>query len=119
MITEKRKFGNVGEDLAVKYLKKNKYSILERNFTTTFGEIDIIAKDVKKDVIVFVEVKRRLDGEFALPSQNVNYSKRQKISKVATFYLQKMNLVAFTRFDVIEIIGDKINHIIGAFYLEK
>lgn len=113
-MNETKKYGNDGEKLAEKYLKKHKYKIVEKNFTCSFGEIDIIAKE--KDVLVFVEVKRRHNDDFGVPSQNVNYIKQNKIAKVAKYYMMTNNLNDQARFDVVEIVGDKINHIIGAFY---
>jgi len=56
-LNEKRNFGNLGENIAVEYLKRNGYSIVCRNFYCKMGEIDIIAKE--KNEIVFVEVKTR------------------------------------------------------------
>ena len=107
-------FGLAGEDLATSYLKKNKYKILERNYTVKLGEIDIIAKD--KDEIVFVEVKRRKNDDFGRPSENVDYKKQKKITAVAEFYMSKNEIESYTRFDVIEIVGDEISHIKNAFY---
>ena len=54
--------GNCGEDAAVKYLKKNKYIVTERNFNVRGGEIDIIAK--KGGYVIFVEVKTRTSDDY-------------------------------------------------------
>ena len=78
--------GNIGEDLAVKYLKKHGYKIVERNYTCQFGEIDIIAKD--KDTIVFVEVKTRTNLNFGHPFEAINKTKLQHIYQTGLFYLQ-------------------------------
>lgn len=114
MISEKKRYGIKGEKLALKYLKKIGYRIINTNYTTKLGEIDIIAKD--KDCIVFVEVKRRSDISFGVPSQNVDYNKRKKIVGVAMNYIQSNNINEMVRFDVVEVIDKEINHIIGAFY---
>ena len=71
-----RAIGNLGEDYAVKILKKNKYSILERNFTIRGGEIDIIAKD--GEYLVFVEVKMRKTTDFGRPSEFVGLKKQEQ-----------------------------------------
>ncbi len=119
MITAKRLFGNVGERIAARYLKRHGYKIIEKNYAVHgMGEIDIIAKG-KCDEIVFVEVKRRKRDDFAPPSQNVDYNKRKRLTKTAKKYIATHKINALTRFDVIEITGRKVNHIIGAFYAEK
>ena len=69
--------GNFGEDEAIRYLIKNKYKIIERNYSCKLGEIDIIAKD--KDVLVFIEVKTRTNDKYGSPSLAVNYYKKRKI----------------------------------------
>ncbi len=112
----KKLLGRVGEKRAVKYLKELGYEILETNFTTDIGEIDIIAKD--EEYIVFVEVKTRSSINYGMPSEAVNSKKREKYKNLASLYLLKLgNLNASCRFDVIEVIKSEINHIINAFYV--
>lgn len=113
----KKLLGLKGENQAVKFLKKAGYKILERNFKTRVGEIDVIAKD--KDFIVFVEVKTRTGEVFGTPAEAVNRKKREKYFKVAQEYLIK-NYAAIdvlSRFDVVEVEEGKINHIINAFFV--
>ena len=107
-------FGLSGETMAANYLKKNKYKIIERNYTVKKGEIDIIAKE--NDEIVFVEVKRRKNSDYGRPSENVDLKKQKKITAVAEYYIAINDIQAYTRFDVIEIVGDEIIHIKNAFY---
>lgn len=107
--------GKKGEILAEKYLIKNNYKILEVNYSTKIGEIDIIAK--KDDVIVFVEVKLRNSTKFGFPREAVTPTKQRHIIRVATSYLQKKSLLeSKVRFDVIEILNGQITHIENAFY---
>lgn len=111
--------GNLGENEAVKYLKKNKYKILERNYRKRCGEIDIIAQ--KGDRIAFVEVKTRSKTEYGEPAEAVTYHKQQKIKKTALFYIGEKNIEADFAFDIIEVlINNKkipsVNHIENAFY---
>lgn len=109
-----RVVGVIGESQAEKYLKKKKYKILNKNYKTILGEIDIVAKD--KKTIVFVEVKKRETYQFGRPSEAVDEHKQQKIRNVALYYLKQFKLFDNPcRFDVIEIVGDEINHIENAF----
>lgn len=106
--------GNLGEDVSAKFLIDMGYEILERNFHSNYGEIDIIAKNEK--YIIFVEVKTRSYIFFGTPIEAVNKDKQRKIYKTARYYLYKNNLLnSFIRFDVIEVYiskkSIKINHI--------
>ena len=107
--------GRTGEALAICYLKNNNIKVLETNYTNVIGEIDIIAKD-NDNRILFIEVKMRSSANFGYPREAVNYKKQQKIRRVAELYLKINHLIdAYTRFDVIEILGDNITHIKAAF----
>lgn len=111
--------GDLGESLAFDYLIKDKYKILETNFTTRIGEIDIIAQ--KEDIIVFVEVKARKNLKYGMPCEAVTPRKMRKIIKVAENYIvYKSKGNRQYRFDVIEVFlsqAGKINHIEDAFWL--
>ncbi|KKP78384.1 MAG: hypothetical protein A2271_03360 [Candidatus Moranbacteria bacterium RIFOXYA12_FULL_35_19] len=102
--------GNLGEEEAVKFLQNNGYKILDRNFQNNFGrrlgEIDIIAKDIKENEIVFVEVKTREYGKYkdTDPEENITYSKLKKLAKIASAYLRLKNLENENyRFDAISV----------------
>lgn len=103
MPSEKRLIGNLGEDEAVRHLKKLGYKIVERNFFWRFGEIDIIAWD--KDVLVFIEVKLRKTDAFGSPAEQVTTYKQERIKKTALMYLQKHKIEPYCRFDIVEITG--------------
>ncbi len=106
--------GDYGERLACGYLKKNGYKIIKTKYKNTLGEIDIISK--LKDIIVFIEVKFRNSDYFGRPSEAVNPYKQNKIRLVATSYLKSIKaLDSRVRFDVIEILEGKINHIENCF----
>ena len=110
--------GIKGENLAVKFLKKNGYRIIARNYKTPFGEVDIIAQD--GNTVVFIEVKTRADDFFGQPFEAVNNRKRRKLKNVALFYLKRQSLEFPVRFDVLSIFyrenGKKeIEHIKDAF----
>lgn len=106
--------GVSGEINACQYLKDKKYIIEKTNFKTNVGEIDIVAR--KGRTIVFVEVKKRETLVYGRPSEAVDQRKQNKIRNTAQLYLLKNKLASSpVRFDVIELIGDKINHIENAF----
>ena len=120
MKTENKKLGNLGEDIAARYLEDKKYFILERNYSNKHGEIDIIAMD--KGVLVFVEVKARKNRRFGLPQEAVNDTKKYKIDKTANAFVAEKNWYKLRRrYDIIEIIFDEnfINHIENAFQLSE
>ncbi len=100
--------GQKGEDIAVGFLERAGYKVLDRNFRCRNGEIDIIALDGKS--IVFVEVKTRNKENFGPPKLAVNWRKQKQLIKVALTYLKQKRLMDRpARFDVVGIIirGDK------------
>ncbi|MCD6138544.1 MAG: YraN family protein [Deltaproteobacteria bacterium] len=98
----RRHTGVSGESFAVEVLKKNGYQILEQNYRTSLGEIDIIA--LEGDVLVFVEVKSRRTGQFGSPKLAVTAKKQRKISMVALEYLKQTRQNGKkARFDVVSI----------------
>lgn len=109
-----RRFGIIGEKIAQGYLKNIGYEILQTNFYTKKGEIDIISKH--NNCIVFVEVKTRNSLEFGTPAMSVNKIKMNHIKNSAKIFIHLNKLYNCNiRFDVIEIIIKngkcKINHI--------
>lgn len=97
------KLGEKGELMAKYYLEKNGYTILEKNFRTRYGEIDLIGKF--KDEIVFVEVKTRSSLNYGLPCEAINLKKQRKIIGTANYYLLVSgNRDSKCRIDVIEIL---------------
>ncbi len=106
--------GVSGETFAKNYLKKKGYKIIEQNYKNKLGEIDIIAS--KDKTIIFIEVKARDTIAYGRPSEAVNFFKQNKIRKVAERFLIENKLTACPcRFDVIEIVGQELNHIENAF----
>ena len=106
--------GQTGENQALEYLKKKKYKILTQNFKTKIGEIDIICQT--KKTIVFVEAKSRETLAFGRPSEAVNVHKQAKIRRVAEEYLIRNHQTESpVRFDVVEVLGEEINHIENCF----
>ena len=109
MKTDKRKLGDLGEQIAVQYLREKGYPILERNYISKLGEIDIIAA-INKD-IYFIEVKTRTRNDYGLPQEAVNQAKQRKIIKTAIAYLKSEGYSDYNcRFDIISVLMDKNNH---------
>ncbi len=99
---DKRLIGILGEKLVCKWYTDKKYELLDVNFRTKFGEVDIIAK--KKNLIVFVEVKTRKDNKFCNARDAVTYSKQKKIKTAASQFLALKNFGdMMVRFDVAEV----------------
>lgn len=104
------------ERIAERYLLKNQYTIIEKNFISKFGEIDIIAS--KEGRIHFIEVKGRKDISFGYPREAVTISKQKKIISAAKYYFLLIGKDDMPcQFDVIEIIMNnrEINMIENAF----
>jgi putative endonuclease len=108
MYSEKRQLGNIGEEIAVKYLRNEGYDILDRNYLKKYGEIDIVAR--KSDIIHFIEVKTvyrgnvayetggLIDSQFTigvthetdedwLAEENMHAWKRKRLARVIQVYM--------------------------------
>jgi putative endonuclease len=102
MDDRRQQFGKTGETIAARFLRKMGYRILEQNYRTVLGEIDIIARD--RDTLVFVEVKARTSGRYGNPKSAVTPRKQRKISMVALHYLKSTAQSRIkARFDVVAI----------------
>ncbi|MFZ0614272.1 MAG: YraN family protein [Desulfobacterales bacterium] len=102
MADRRQQFGQAGESIAARFLRKMGYRIIEQNYRTVLGEIDIIAKD--RDTLVFVEVKARNSGRYGNPKYAVTPRKQRKISMVALHYLKSTSQSRVkARFDVVAI----------------
>ena len=78
------KAGKLAEDFAARLLSSKGYKIIDRNFRSRFGEIDIIA--TKGDCLIFIEVKARWSLKFGRPEEAVTAEKIRKITKTAEYY---------------------------------
>jgi len=110
-----REEGKNKEEMAERYLKKRGYKVVERNYQKKVGEIDLI---VKKDrTLVFVEVRSLKKGHID-PIETINAKKREKIIKTARLFLMEHEEFEGydVRFDVVGILGNKINHVENAFW---
>ncbi|MAP55806.1 YraN family protein [Altibacter sp.] len=111
--------GKIGEQLAVDYLLRNDYAILERNFVYDKAEIDIIAKK-ETGTIVMVEVKTRNSDFFGDPQEFVTKNKIKLLVKAANEYMISNKLDEEVRFDIIAVLKNEkienIEHFKNAFY---
>ena len=106
--------GALGEETAVKAIKKQGYKIIERNYRTKVGEIDIIARD--GEYTCFVEVRLRKNNDYGSPADTIDSIKQQKIIKTAKYYAVKKKIYDTPmRFDAVLInadsVGDKLINI--------
>lgn len=96
--------GNRAEKLACTYLEDNGLTLIDKNFHSRFGEIDLIMQHL--DTTVFIEVRYRKNMHYGGAKASINYTKQQKIRKTALYYMQKLGHEVNARFDVIAITGE-------------
>jgi putative endonuclease len=117
-MTEHNELGKLGEELAVDFLEKNGYTILETNWFFNKAEIDIIAQ--KENILAVVEVKTRSSIDFGLPQEFVKPKKIQLLVKAINEYVIQNDLEVEVRFDIVAIHKENtefvIEHIEEAFY---
>ena len=121
MFSFKRKIGNQAEDIALAYLSKRHLKLIQKNYLTPLGEIDIIMLDKTSQTLVFIEVRYRSNARFGAAVETITHKKQAKIIRTAQLYLQKHQQYQnyLCRFDVIGLESDlkcpKINWIKDAF----
>ncbi|MFC1623769.1 YraN family protein [Candidatus Omnitrophota bacterium] len=94
--------GKKGERLAQSFLRKEGYTIIERNYKTKAGEIDLIGKN--KNFIAFIEVRSQNTKRFGLPEYSIDRKKQDRLSKAALLYIKKHRLEdRDCRFDIVGI----------------
>lgn len=110
-----RAVGRSRETLAMQYLQQQGLQILERNYCCRQGEIDIVAREAP--YLVFVEVKYRTTARNGYPAEAVTEQKQYRIRQAARYYQYQHHLPENTpiRFDVVAILGTKLEHIRNAF----
>lgn len=117
----KKLLGKEGEDQAAQFLMKQGYRILERNYRTRSGEIDLIA--LHDGAVVFIEVKTRTSDAFGAPELAVNPRKQQRMVKAALGYIKYKRLHQVPcRFDVVAITAaakKEVEHIRNAFEMDR
>jgi len=118
-MTYQKEIGNKGEQLAADYLKDKGYHLLDYNFHTRYGELDLVM--LEKGIIVFVEVKTRTSNAFGLPEESITPSKMEHIQNAGLLWLQEHPEAPDDwRVDVVSILMDRnreplnIKHFINA-----
>ena len=108
MFKDNLSIGNLGEDLARKYLEDRGYEILEQNYRNKYAEIDIVAKE--KDTVVFVEVKTRIGEQLGTPEDALNKNKMRRLVRKADMYAMRQKFDIY-RIDAICIVLDETKQI--------
>lgn len=102
----RRLFGDRGEHAAGRYLRRQGLRILARQFSTQWGELDLICLD--GDCVVFVEVKTRRSNQTGSPAEAVDRRKQIHLTKAALYWLKKNGLLEHRcRFDVVSVVWPK------------
>lgn len=95
--------GRKGEELAIRHLKRQGLKVIERNYHSPGGEIDLIARD--GDTLVFIEIKARSSAAFGLPQEAVDTHKQKRLIEAARVYMAEHRLGdnVKARFDVVAV----------------
>lgn len=123
MFSKKRQTGNQAENLALQYLEKNRLKLIEQNYSTKMGEVDLIMLDNSEQSLVFIEIRYRKSVYFGSAIDTINGSKQAKLIRTAKHFLQCHTQYDdfICRFDVVGLESDlkcpKINWIKDAFKL--
>lgn len=91
--------GQLAEEIAAAFLKKQGLSLVEKNYRCRYGEIDLIAKEL--DVVVFVEVRLRRNNHFGGASASITQTKQNRLLAAARSYLNEFKKLPECRFDAI------------------
>jgi putative endonuclease len=117
-VAEHNELGKKGEELAVEFLLKEGYEILDRNWTFQKAEIDIIAQ--KENILAVIEVKTRSNSDFGLPQDFVKPKKIQLLIKAVNAYINDREIDFEIRFDIIAVQKNgesfAVEHLTDAFY---
>ena len=108
-LTAKRQQGDKAEILACDYLQSRNLSLLEKNYGTRAGEVDLIMRDKNDtETLVFIEVRFRKNKDYGGAASSVTTKKQQRIIKAALAYQQQNAPQSSMRFDVVAIEGDNM-----------
>lgn len=110
----RQRLGAAGEDLAAEWYRRAGYEVVARNWRCRDGELDLIVRS--PDTLVFCEVKTRTSDRFGLPAEAVTPAKQRRIRTLAAQYLRtEGQAVPGVRFDVVSVLGDRVDVLEAAF----
>jgi putative endonuclease len=115
----RKRLGDAGEELAAEHLVRRGFRILERNYRTRWGELDIVAFD--GTTLAFVEVKSRRAAAGRTPFESVHARKRKQVRRMAAIWLSERSgrpIASALRFDAIGITFDRSGRLLGLEHLE-
>ena len=98
-MSDSRVLGRNAEVYALRYLESNQLKLIERNYTTRYGEIDLIMQE--DNTIVFVEVRKRSNQLFGGATESIGHNKKKRLIKTAYDWMQKKSYDGNCRFDVV------------------
>ena len=103
MKAENLRIGNLGENIARKYLKSKGYRIIESNHRNKYAEIDLIARD-KQKILTFIEVRTKTSEQLTSPEESIDKNKIRRLIRNAKAYLGKINYKGLARIDAVCIV---------------
>ncbi|MFW5714171.1 MAG: YraN family protein [Brevefilum sp.] len=104
-MTYQKRIGNLGESIAADFLTDHGYQLMDKNFSTPYGELDLVFDDLGQ--VVFVEVKTRTSDTFGNPETSITEIKLERIQNAALLWLQAHPEIRDDwRMDVIAILLD-------------
>lgn len=102
MKTKNLETGHLGEEIGREFLRKKGYKIIDQNYKTKFGEIDLIVRD--KKTLVFVEVRTKIGDDLGSPEDSLNREKIKKLIKNAAVYVSRKDYQKSYRIDAVCIV---------------
>ncbi|MEK7091032.1 MAG: YraN family protein [Patescibacteria group bacterium] len=112
---ENRKTGLIGEEVALQHLLKKGLQLVLRNFSTRFGEIDLIMRD--KSILVFVEVKAKKGLKWGSPEEMFTRGKYERVKRMASVYLQGQEVPC--RIDMVAVVLNSQNELVSVKHYEN
>lgn len=110
MSDDKRKIGKIGEEIAAEFLANKGYQIIEKNYYSRYGEIDLVAWETGS--VIFVEVKTRTNQAYGAPETSVTQKKLDRIEKAALMWMQAHpNMSDDWRIEVVAILIDELHQV--------